>query len=50
MEERLKALEEAFVQLLDAIRRAETEQDGNWGWPSFSDELKRLRELFPKGK
>ena len=35
---------EALLILIDALLRKDTEQDGNWGWPSFTAELRYLQE------
>lgn len=38
MEETRKAV----IRLIEAILRKNTEQDGNWGWPSFHQELRDI--------
>jgi hypothetical protein len=44
LETRVKTLEKIILALLGALLRKNTEQDGNWGWPSFRSEIKRLEE------
>lgn len=34
---------EPLVRLVDALLRKDTAQDGNWGWPSFHEELVAIR-------
>lgn len=33
---------EAILVLISALLRKDTEQDGNWGYPSFYKELREL--------
>jgi hypothetical protein len=40
---RCDQLEDIVLKLLDALDRKGTEQDGNWGRPSFHDEVKELK-------
>lgn len=37
---------QALLKLIDAIRRRGTEQDGNWGWPTFTEELKDIENIL----
>lgn len=41
-EERIERLEKTVEQLLDALMRKDTEQDGNWGYKAFAQEVKEL--------
>lgn len=34
---------EALLELIDALLRKGTEQDGNWGFPSFHEQLRLIR-------
>lgn len=34
--------EGAILRLIDALRRKDSEQDGNWGFPSFYEELTQI--------
>ena len=36
-------IEAALVRLCDALLRQGTEQDGNWGWPTFHKEVKEIK-------
>jgi hypothetical protein len=33
----------ALVRLCDALLRQGTEQDGNWGWPTFHKEIEEIK-------
>jgi hypothetical protein len=47
--ERIARLELIVRKLLGTLQRRDTIQDGNWGWPSYRDDLKALEmELVPK--
>lgn len=41
--ERIDRLERTLAVLMDAMDRKDTERDGNWGYPSFREELRGLR-------
>lgn len=41
--ERIAKLEKALDDLCSALQRRGTEQDGNWGWPAFHEELTQIR-------
>lgn len=46
--ERIERLENLVAKLASALYRQNSEQDGNWGWPSFHDEMKAIQaELAP---
>lgn len=38
-----EALAQQLLRLVDALLRHDTEQDGNWGWPSTRQELTSIR-------
>lgn len=44
------ATKEALLRLIDALRRKDTEQDGNWGYPSFYEELDEIERLLTQAK
>lgn len=47
--ERVDRLERLVLKLASALRRKDSEQDGNWGWPSFNQEMAEiLTELAPE--
>ncbi len=46
--ERIEQLEDIVLALLSALRRKGAEQDGNWGWPHFLDEVKCMEDLLSK--
>jgi hypothetical protein len=48
--ERLDRLEKMLDKLCFALQRKETEQSGNWGWPSFYEELIEIREKMNGAK
>lgn len=42
-EQRIERLERLLDKLCFALERRGTEQDGNWGRPNFSEELREIR-------
>lgn len=47
-QERIARLEKLVAELAGALYRKDSEQDGNWGWPSTVDVLKKVaHELAP---
>lgn len=38
-----RLLREQVAKLCDALLRKDSEQDGNWGHPSFYDEVRAIR-------
>lgn len=41
-------MREALYRLIDALLRLDSEQDGNWGWPSFDQELHDIRAALAR--
>ena len=46
--ERIERLERVVAALLDALRRQGSIQDGQWGWPSFHEEVVDLLGQLPQ--
>jgi hypothetical protein len=47
--ERIARLELVVRKLIGVLERRDTIKDGNWGWPSYRDELAALgASLVPK--
>lgn len=46
-EKRIADLEVALCRLIGALLRQGTEQDGNWGWPTFSQEIRDILHSLP---
>gem|GEM_PF-3068160 len=43
-DEQVAKLADLLDKLCDALFRRGTEQDGNWGWPKFTDEVQEIRD------
>lgn len=44
---RVEALEECLFQLVSVLLRRETDQDGKWGHPSFTEVMNTIAEILP---
>lgn len=43
---RIDRLERLVLKLAEALERKDTEQDGNWGWPTFFQELHDVKKTL----
>jgi hypothetical protein len=47
-QERIERLEKLVAKMASALWRMDSEQSGNWGWPSFHKEMGEIqRDLYP---
>lgn len=49
-EERINMLESRLARVISALIRKDTDQDGDWGWQSFREELKEIRREIGRAK
>jgi hypothetical protein len=48
-QERIVRLESLVAKLASALYRQHSQQNGNWGWPSFQTEMVDIQELLKDG-